>query len=114
MTTPLTLETTRDDGEVVVIAAGEIDQSNIEEFDQALATAATEAAGGSGTLTVDLSAVEYLDSAAINALFAYAEHIRLIVAHSLLMPVLTVSGLTELATTELPTPAAWTHPQQAD
>jgi|tagenome__1003787_1003787.scaffolds.fasta_scaffold20455804_2 anti-anti-sigma factor len=113
MTTPLTLDTTCDDGKVVVIAEGEIDQSNIEEFDQALATAATEAAAGGGTLTVDLRDVEYLDSAAINALFAYAEHIRLIVAHSLLIPVLNVSGLTKLVTTELATPAVRTQPQQS-
>jgi anti-anti-sigma regulatory factor len=43
-----------------------------------------QAASSGGTLTVDLSAVEYLDSGAINALFARADHINLI-AHPLLM-----------------------------
>ena len=64
MSTSLTLDTARrDDGTLVLIAAGEIDLSNIDAFNQALTTASTEAAGSGGTLTVDLSAVEYLDSA---------------------------------------------------
>ena len=58
-----------------------------------------------GTLTVDLSAVEYLDSAAINALFTHADRINL-VASALLMPVLTISGLTELVTIEPAPPTA--------
>lgn len=106
MSTSLTLDTARrDDGQLMLIAAGEIDLSNIDAFNQALTTATTESAGGGGTLTVDLSAVEYLDSAAINTLFTHADHIHLI-AHHLLMPILTVSGLTELVTTESTPPAA--------
>ncbi|HYZ66534.1 MAG TPA: STAS domain-containing protein [Mycobacterium sp.] len=102
MTTPLTLNTTRgDDGHIALIAVGEIDQSNIDEFSQALATATTEAAGSGETLTVDLSAVEYLDSAAINALYASTDHIKLI-ANPLLTRILTVSGLSELTTIDLP------------
>lgn len=93
MTTPLTLDTARgSDGKLVLVAAGEIDLSNIDVFTLALSTAA---AGGDGALLVDLSAVEYLDSAAINALAAHADRIEL-VAHPILMPVLKVSGLTEL------------------
>jgi anti-anti-sigma factor len=100
MPTSLTLDTARDDdGQLVLIAAGEIDLSNIDAFDQALATATTEAADSGETLTVDLTAVEYLDSAAINALFTYADHIRLI-AHPVLMPVFTISGLSELVAIE--------------
>ena len=98
MSTLLTINTARyDDGKLVLVAAGEIDLSNIEEFTEALTTATTEAAGSGQTFTVDLSAVEYLDSAAISALFTRADHIDLI-AHPLLMHVLTVSGLTELVT----------------
>ena len=98
MPTSLTLDTARcNGGNLVLIAAGEIDLSNIDAFNQALTTATTEAASSGGTLTVDLSAVEYLDSAAINALFARADHIHLI-AHPLLMSILTISGLTELVT----------------
>jgi anti-anti-sigma factor len=101
MATALTLDTTRNDGRVVLVAAGEIDLSNIDAFNQALTTATTEVTGSRQTLTVDLSAVEYLDSAAINALFARAEHIDLI-ADALLMPILTVSGLTELVSVAPP------------
>ena len=44
MRTSLTLDTARrDDGKLVLVAAGEIDLSNIEAFDQALSTATTEA-----------------------------------------------------------------------
>jgi hypothetical protein len=45
--------------------------------------------------------VEYLDSAAINALYARSDHIRLI-AHPTLMSVLRISGLAELVTIEEP------------
>ncbi len=105
MTTPLTLDTARrNDGNLVLIAAGEIDLSNIDAFNQALSTASNEAGASGEPLTVDLSAVEYLDSAAINALFARADDIRL-VAHPLLMPILNISGLTELVATESAPPA---------
>ena len=100
MSTSLTLDTARrTDGKLMLIAAGEIDLSNIDAFNQALSAATSEAAGSDGRLTVDLSAVEYLDSAAINALFARADEIHLI-AHPLLMPILRISGLTELVTIE--------------
>lgn len=98
--TALILQTARrNDGKLALIATGEIDLSNIDSFTEALTTAITENADSGETLTVDLSAVEYLDSAAINALLARAEHIHLI-AHRILIPVLTVSGLTELVTVE--------------
>lgn len=96
MPTSLTLDTEQRDGKLVLTASGEIDLSNIDTFTQALTTAIKEAGG---KITVDLSAVEYLDSAAINALFAHAEHIHLI-ARPLLMPVFRISGLTELTTVE--------------
>ena len=106
MPTSLTLDTARrNDGTPVLIAVGEIDLSNIDALNQALTTATAEAASSGGTLTVDLSAVEYLDSAAINALFAHADHIR-IIAHPLLMSILTISGLTELLTIEPAPPTA--------
>lgn len=105
MTTPLTLDTARGSaGNFVLLAAGEIDMSNIDAFSRALASAATEA-GDDGALLVDLSAVEYLDSAAINILAAHADTIKL-VAHPILMPVLRVSGLAELITIESAPPTA--------
>lgn len=106
MPTSLTLDTERrDDGKLVLVAAGEIDLSNIDTFAQALTTAINETAGSPGTLTVDLSEVEYLDSAAINALFPHAEHIHLI-ARPLLIRVFNISGLNELATIEPAPPKA--------
>lgn len=100
MTTPLALDTQRIDGAVVLTAAGEIDLSNVDAFSAGLTSAARTA--GSGPVTVDLSAVRYVDSAAINALFTLADssdQVRLIV-HPLLMRVLDISGLTSLATVE--------------
>ncbi|MDT5013710.1 MAG: hypothetical protein QOH57_5327 [Mycobacterium sp.] len=106
MSTLLTLDAVhRDDGTRVLIATGEIDMSNIEAFDRALNDAATEAAGSGGTLTVDLSAVEYLDSGAMNALAACADRIR-IIAHPLLMSALRVGGLNELISIETARPTA--------
>ncbi len=106
MPTSLTVGTARgDDGNLVLIAAGEIDLSNIDAFNQALTAATAEAASSGETLTVDLSAVEYVDSAAINALFARADRIQLI-AHPLLMPILRISGLSELVAVELGPPTA--------
>ena len=94
MSTQLTVRTERStDGGLVVYAAGEIDASNVADFAQALAGA------NGGTLTVDLSAVDYLDSAGINALVPHAESLH-VIANPLLLRVLRVSGLDELATVQ--------------
>jgi anti-anti-sigma factor len=106
MATSLTLDTAHgDDGKPVLVAVGEIDLSNIDTFAEALTAAVTDTANSGGTLTVDLSAVEYLDSAAINALFPHAEHIH-VIAHPLLIRVFAISGLTELTTIEPAAPTA--------
>jgi anti-sigma B factor antagonist len=90
MTTPLTLSTgRRPDGTTVLTATGEIDMSNAGQLGDALAQA------GDGPLIVDLTAVEYLDSAGLTVLFTHADHIELVAA-SLLVPVLTISGLSEI------------------
>jgi anti-anti-sigma factor len=103
MATTLTLDTTRaGDGTVALIAAGEIDLSNVEKFSKALASAIAENGNGT-TLTVDLTAVEYLDSAAINVLFPHADQLHLVV-HPLLTRVFSISGLDQLTTIE-PAPA---------
>ncbi len=100
MPTSLTLDTARSsDGKLVLTATGEIDLSNVDTFDDALTTAVTETAAGGGILTLDLSGVDYLDSAAVSAIFPHADHIRLI-AHPFLIRVFDVSGLTELAVVE--------------
>jgi anti-anti-sigma factor len=100
MSAALTLDTTcRGDGKLVLIAAGEIDLSTIDAFNKALTAATAEAAASGARLIVDLTGVEYLDSAAINALYHVADHIHLIV-NSVLIRSLTISGLTELVTIE--------------
>jgi len=93
--TPLELSTRPGaDGIPVVTVAGEIDMSNADRFRDALglAAAAAAAAADGGSFVVDLTGVEYLDSAGVHVLFAHAARIRLI-AGPLLEPVLTVSGL---------------------
>ncbi|SFK86433.1 STAS domain-containing protein [Streptomyces pini] len=96
MTTPLTLtDQRRPDGTPVLVAEGEIDMSNVGEF-----RAAVDRAAGGGRLVVDLTAVDYLDSAGLAALFAHADRLELI-APPLLDPVLTVSGLADLATVHI-------------
>ncbi|MDT0392051.1 MULTISPECIES: STAS domain-containing protein [Streptomyces] len=91
MTTPLTLTTgRRADGTPRLSVSGEIDMSNASALAEALDT-------GAGHVVVDLTAVEYLDSAGLSVLFARAERLELIVT-PLLEPVLAVSGLADLAT----------------
>ncbi len=100
MPTSLTLDTARGgDGQLVLSAAGEIDLSNVDAFTTAITTAIAEITGSGETLTIDLSSVEYLDSAAINVLFLHAEQIR-VIAHPLLVRVFDISGLSELAAIE--------------
>jgi len=95
MATPLELSTRPGaDGIPVVTVAGEIDMSNADRFRDALGLAAAAAADG-GSFVVDLTGVEYLDSAGVHALFEHAARIRLI-AGPLLEPVLTVSGLSDI------------------
>jgi anti-anti-sigma factor len=95
MSTPLTLTSgRRADGATVLFVAGEVDMTNSSAF----AAAAQEAlSNASGRLVVDLSGVEYLDSAGLGVLLLLAERIE-VVATPLLGPVLTVCGLTELTT----------------
>ena len=91
MTTPLTLTPgRRPDGTAVLEAVGEIDMSNTHAFAAALDDVPDR-------LVVDLTEVEYLDSAGLNALFARADRLELVVA-PLLEPVVTISGLAAVTT----------------
>ncbi len=106
MPTPLTVDTAPGhNGELILTAAGEIDLSNIEIFTEALAAATAQSAERGETLTLDLSAVDYLDSAAINALFIHAERIH-VIADTRLIRVFAISGLSELTTMEPAPPKA--------
>jgi anti-anti-sigma factor len=95
MTTPLTLTPDRrPDGTAVLTAVGEIDMSNSADLASAVTTALED---GGGPVVVDLTDVEYLDSAGLSILLAYADRIE-VVASPLLGPVLTICGLTDLTT----------------
>jgi anti-sigma B factor antagonist len=95
MTTPLTVTPSRrPDGTQQFAVAGEIDMSNSGELAEALDST-------SGPVVLDLTEVEYLDSAGLSVLFAHADRLELVVT-SLLAPVLTVSGLAELTTVHGP------------
>ncbi|MGW0871229.1 STAS domain-containing protein [Streptomyces sp. NPDC002740] len=97
MPTQLTLTHGRTSGSgTLLTVAGEIDMSNSGAFADAID-------GVPGPVVVDLTDVEYLDSAGLNVLFAHADRIELI-AGPLLERVLTVSGLTRLVTVRLPRP----------
>ncbi|MEO3759604.1 STAS domain-containing protein [Mycobacterium sp. B14F4] len=81
----------------VVIASGEIDLANVDEFGALLARAA--AAGSS--VTVDLSAVTYCDSAALRELFSVAAAAKLtlvVPAGGPITTLLGISGLDKVAT----------------
>lgn len=92
MSTPLSVtRERRGEGGDTLIVRGELDLSNIATFTDALRDAVT----GGETVVVDFGAVEYLDSAAINALFEHVGQIE-IIANEMLMPLLTVSGLTDV------------------
>lgn len=98
MSTALTFTTgRRADGAVVLAAAGEIDMSNAGAFAEALAE--TRPAEAQSPVVVDLTAVEYLDSAGLAALFPHVEHLHL-VASPLLAPLLTVAGLDDITTVQ--------------
>jgi anti-sigma B factor antagonist len=83
----------RPDGTVVLAATGEIDMSNAADF----ATALADAHSSAPSIVVDLTKVEYIDSAGLAALFPHVEHIT-VVAAPLLAPVLTIAGLDDLTT----------------
>lgn len=97
MNTPLSLESARRrDGAPVLLVAGEVDFSNNAKLAAALEERLDERLEpGAGRLTVDLSRVDYLDSAGLSVLFAHAEQIE-VIASPLLAPVLEVSGLGRL------------------
>ncbi|MEU8139827.1 STAS domain-containing protein [Streptodolium elevatio] len=91
MMTPLTLTPgRRPDGTALLTAVGEIDMSNTD----ALAAALDETPG---PLVLDLTGIDYLDSAGLSVIFPHAERIE-IIATALLQPVLTISGLADLTT----------------
>ncbi|MEV5735725.1 STAS domain-containing protein [Streptomyces sp. NPDC052292] len=91
MSTPLVVNAGRGpEGTLRLAVSGEIDMSNAGSLAEALAA-------DTGPVVLDLTEVEYLDSAGLSVLFAHADRLELVVK-PLLEPVLTVSGLIELVT----------------
>jgi anti-sigma B factor antagonist len=82
----------------IVRAAGDIDLTNVEQFQAAL----DHAAATSSAVTADMTAVTYCDSATIRALFIAARKARLTIQVSTAGPInetlLRVSGLDQIAT----------------
>jgi anti-sigma B factor antagonist len=94
VTTPLELSIRQGgNGSTVLAAVGEIDMSNDAGFRDAL----SRAAAGGAEFTVDLTGVDYLDSAGLTALLPYATRIR-VIATAVLAPVLSISGLDAITT----------------
>ena len=86
----------------IVRAAGDIDLTNVGQFQAAL----DQAAATSGAITADMTAVTYCDSATIRALFVAARQARLTIQVSTAGPInetlLKVSGLDQIATVITP------------
>jgi anti-sigma B factor antagonist len=85
-----------DDVTPAVVASGDIDLANVADFSDAMA----KAANGSTALTVDLTEVNYCDSAAVRALFAVAattELTMILAATGPLKTLLGISGLDRVA-----------------
>ena len=82
----------------IVRAVGDIDLTNVGQFQAALG----QAAATSSAITVDMTAVTYCDSAAIRALFITARQARLTIRVAAPGPInetlLRVSGLDQIAT----------------
>ncbi len=81
-----------------VRVAGDIDLTNVGQFQAAL----DQAAASSSAITADMTAVTYCDSATIRALFIAARQARLTIQVSTAGPIsetlLRVSGLDQIAT----------------
>ena len=81
----------------VVIASGDIDLANVNEFHDLMSSASATAEA----ITVDLSEVSYCDSAAVRALFSVAANAKLslvVRADGPIKTLLSVSGLDRIAT----------------
>ncbi|MER5480691.1 STAS domain-containing protein [Streptomyces sp. NPDC002734] len=99
--TPLTVTPgTAPGGRPLLTVAGEIDLGNAGLLARELEALETADAAPE-RVVVDLTAVDYLDSAGLSVLFVHAERLEIVVS-SLLEPVLTYSGLTELAVVRAP------------
>ncbi|WP_313675353.1 STAS domain-containing protein [Mycolicibacterium sp.] len=84
------------DNPPLVVVSGDIDLANVNEFQNAM----TKACNGSHSLTVDLTAVSYCDSAAVRALFSLAattELTMVVKPTGHITTLLAISGLDRVA-----------------
>jgi anti-anti-sigma factor len=97
MTSPLSLtQSSRPDGRPALVVAGEVDMGNAGAF----AAAIDERLAASDRLVVDLVRLTYIDSAGLRVLLTRAAQVEL-VANPVVLPVLTICGLTRLTTVEV-------------
>ena len=95
MSTPLAVtRAPRADGARVLSVVGEIDMSNSGGLAAAIEAELDDAGG---VVLLDLTRVDYLDSAGLSVLLLHADRIE-ILATALIAPVLAISGLPELTT----------------
>jgi anti-anti-sigma factor len=97
MTSPLSLtQSRRSDGRLALVVAGEVDMGNAAGF----AAAIDERLAAADRLVVDLVRLTYIDSAGLRVLLTRAAQVEL-VANPIVLPVLTICGLTSLTTVEV-------------
>ncbi|HZG89794.1 MAG TPA: STAS domain-containing protein [Pseudonocardia sp.] len=96
MTTQLTVAVREDARPPVLAVGGEIDMANAGEFRAALAGLTAR----HDRVEVDLTAVRYLDSAAINVIYDHLRRVsRVLVAEdSVIFRALAIAGLSEVVT----------------
>lgn len=106
MATPLTITAAHTrPGPITLTVAGEIDMSNA-----AVLAAAIEAQHG--PLIIELTEVDYLDSAGLSVLFTHAQRLQIVVP-ALLAPVVAIAGLGAVAQVHAPNQAAYPHSHPA-
>lgn len=91
------LESSGAEAHPVVTAVGEIDLANVDEF----STVLSRAAANNASVTVDLTAVTYCDSAALRELFSVAASAKLelvVPPNGPITTLLGISGLDKVAT----------------
>ena len=89
----LAVTSTVQDGTVTLAVQGEIDMSNAQEFRRAL-----DEAPGAGRLVLDLTGVDYLDSAGVKVLYdPLGRRPELVVSSgAVILRVLAITGLGDL------------------
>ena len=99
------IDVQRDDGAVTIVVSGDIDLSNADTFEDRLESAIDSRVAD---VTVDLSQVEYVDSAGVRVMFTLAARLetRQIALHLVIPPgsparrILEIAGFAQLPSAE--------------